>query len=445
MLSEKVSGFIEKNNLLNKRGKYLVALSGGADSVALLLVMKQLGYKIEAVHCNFHLRGEESDRDEIFCKRLCEELDVDFHITHFDTYAYAGLHKVSMEMAARELRYDYFGKLRRDVGADGICVAHHRDDSVETVIINLIRGTGVHGLTGISPRNGYVIRPLLCVSHDEIVGFLAAVGQGYVVDSTNLVDDVVRNKVRLNIIPLMKGINPAVCENIYKTSLRLREAEKVMENVLGAENVVTDNTHFVDIKKLKATPSPEYVLYYTLSNYGFSSAQVEQIAYNLEAQTGKVWYSPTHQLLFDRGKIIIEKKDGNARKSICIPECGTYIYRSDKKLHVDIKSVDIHFKIIKDKRCAFMDAAKITFPLVLRVADRGDRFVPFGMNGSKLVSDFLTDSKKTLFEKRRQYVVTSAAGDIVWVVDERPDNRFRVTDKTVKVLVLSTEDILPHV
>lgn len=448
MLNDKISGFIERNELLSRQGKYIVALSGGADSVALLIVLKALGYHIEAAHCNFHLRGDESDRDEGFCKKLCREHGVGFHVVHFDTRTYADLHKVSIEMAARELRYDYFEKLRRDIKADGICVAHHRDDSVETVLINLIRGTGVHGLTGISPRNGHVVRPMLCVSRSEIIDFLDYIGQDYVTDSTNLVDDVVRNKIRLNIIPLMKDINPAVCENISKMSYRLREAEKVIENAFikegfkeVKEGFKEENVYSIDVKKLQAQPSPEYVLFYLLSGCGFSPAQVGQIAGSLDARPGRMWESSTHQLLFDRGRIIVGRKDNALPKAMRMPECGTYVCTSGQKISIRMESVGEGFKISKDKECVCLDAGKVVFPLTLRPVANGDRFVPFGMKGSKLVSDFLTDKKKTLFEKRRQLVVSEAGGGIVWVVGERPDNRFRITDTTVKALVLSIEYI----
>lgn len=441
MLNKKISDFIERNNLLDKHKKYLVALSGGADSVALLMLLKQQDYNVEAVHCNFHLRGSESDRDESFCKNYCKKLNVAFHIVHFDTVTYAELHKVSIEMAARELRYNYFERLRNDIGAAGICVAHHRDDSVETVLINLIRGTGIHGLTGISPKNGNIIRPLLGVSRDEIVCFLNSCGQNYVVDSTNLVDDFVRNKIRLNILPLMKEINPAVCENIYKMTNRLREVEKIVEKGLENGGFNAKNIHSIDIKTLKEQPSPEYVLFSLLKRYGYSSAQIEQICDNIDAQAGKVWTSATNQLVFDRGRIIIEKLDYSVPKPMQIPECGVYVCPSGLRIRFDKIGIDGNFKLSKTKEKICLDADKVTFPLTLRTVSNGDKFVPFGMKGFKLVSDFLTDCKKTLFEKRRQLVLTQAGGDIVWVVNERPDNRFRITETTHNALIVSIEDI----
>ena len=200
----KVKTYIDTHKLLRPDGRYIVGLSGGADSVALLLILKELGYCVEAAHCNFHLRGKESQRDEEYCINLCKEQDVKLHLTRFQTAEYAELHKVSIEMSARTLRYNYFEALRQDIGADAVCVAHHRDDSVETVLLNLVRGTGLRGLMGIRPRNKYIIRPLLSCSKADIEAYLAAKGQVFVTDSSNLVADVKRNKLRLEVVPTLK-------------------------------------------------------------------------------------------------------------------------------------------------------------------------------------------------------------------------------------------------
>lgn len=209
MITQSVAQYIGKHHLLDKQGIHLVALSGGADSVALLLVLRDLGYDLHATHCNFHLRGNESDRDEQFCVQICEKLGVPLHRAHFDTHVYAEAHHVSIEMAARELRYQYFRQLKDDIKAKDICVAHHRDDQAETVLMNLMRGAGVQGLTGMAPLNDDIARPLLCVSRQEIEAYLEEKGQDYVTDSTNLVADVNRNKIRLQVIPQMeKSILP---------------------------------------------------------------------------------------------------------------------------------------------------------------------------------------------------------------------------------------------
>ena len=222
-----VSDYIAAHKLLAPYGKYLVALSGGADSVALLLVLCRLGYSIEAVHCNFHLRGDESDRDEHFVTNLCLRLGVVLHKVHFDTREYAAVRKQSIELAARNLRYGYFEQLRSDIGADGICVAHHRDDLVETVLMNIVRGTGIHGMVGIRPRNGYILRPLLCIGRSDIEHFLAEQHQDYVTDSTNLEDDATRNVFRHHVVPLLQSINPAAVENIAGTARLMTDVETI--------------------------------------------------------------------------------------------------------------------------------------------------------------------------------------------------------------------------
>ena len=223
----RVRNFIGNNRLLTKEGLLLVALSGGADSVTLLRVLLALGYRVEAVHCNFRLRGDESDRDEQFVKNLCQMHSVPLHLIHFDTAEYASLHQVSIEMAARELRYCYFDQLRQDIDAETVCVAHHRDDAVETFLMNLLRGAGIHGLTGIRPRNGHIVRPLLCVSRQEILQYLDSIGQDYATDSTNLQPDVLRNKLRLQLIPLLEQLSPGASDNIARSATYLSEAEKV--------------------------------------------------------------------------------------------------------------------------------------------------------------------------------------------------------------------------
>lgn len=435
-----VSAYIVRHRLLDLDSTHLVAISGGADSVALLLLMLDLGYRVEAVHCNFHLRGEESDRDEAFVKALCERKGVPFHVVHFDTKEYASLHKVSIEMAARRLRYGYFEQLRKDIGAADICVAHHCDDTVETVLMNLVRGTGIHGLSGIRPLNGKIVRPLLCVSRDDIERYLSSVGQDYVTDSTNLVDDYVRNKFRLNIIPLLKEINPAARDNIRRTAEYVSEAVKVFDEAVKVsfERVAerTDKGVIVSLSALNAEPSPEYLLYEILKEHGFSSLQVEQIYLNSGTTPGKVFSSSEFDLLIDRGCIVVERR-GDSFRELRIPETGTYIVAESNRMRLSHVAIDADFSISRERNTVCLDAAKVRFPLVLRRVATGDRFIPFGMKGSKLVSDYLTDRKKTLFQKRSQLVLTDSENNILWLVNERPDNRYRISDKSSKALVIS--------
>ena len=424
---------------------FLVALSGGADSVCLLMAMKRLGYTIEAIHCNFHLRGAESDRDEEFCKLLCEREQIPFHTVHFDTKTYADVHKVSIEMAARELRYNYFEQLRKAIDAEAILVAHHMNDSVETLLMNLIRGTGIHGLQGIKPRNGNIIRPLLCVSRKEILEWLGEIGQDYVTDSTNLEDDVTRNKLRLNIIPLLEEINPAASENIAKTALRMVEAGKVFDASMNSliEEIThgsTDDWVSIDKEKLNDSPSKEYALHTILSPYHFSPAQIEEIALSYYSQSGKSWESSTHQLVVDRKALLLRKKDEEVCRPFRIPETGTYVISEtkDRIERISIKEVvvDDVFKISRERDTVTLDAEKVRFPLTIRRSENGDRFIPFGMKGSKLVSDYLTDRKKNAFEKQSQLVMLDADDHVLWLVGERPDARCCITSDTINALVV---------
>ncbi|KAA6337326.1 tRNA(Ile)-lysidine synthase, partial [termite gut metagenome] len=212
-----VAQYIKQEELLLPAGKALVALSGGADSVALLRILLSLGYDCEATHCNFCLRGEESDRDEAFVRELCRELHIPLHVTSFETSQYAKEKHVSIEMAARELRYNWFAEIKETSGASAIAVAHHKDDNAETLLLNLIRGTGINGLCGIRPKNGDIVRPLLCLSRDEITDYLRHIKQEYVTDSTNLQDEYTRNKIRRHILPLMREINPSIADSLVAT------------------------------------------------------------------------------------------------------------------------------------------------------------------------------------------------------------------------------------
>jgi len=422
----KVERYIKKNKLLKTNGLYIVALSGGADSVSLLLLLYEHGYNVHAAHCNFHLRADESDRDEAFCEDLCTRLDVPFHRAHFDTKAYAKLHQVSIEMAARELRYGWFEQLRKDIGADGICVAHHRGDSVETVLLNLIRGTGLRGLTGIDPRKGHVLRPLLCVSRNEIMDYLKKKGQDYVTDSTNLKADVQRNKVRLQLLPLMKEINPGVVENISRTSDNLMGAQ----NVLDAITRISTNSNYLEFSKLDKLGSREYFVYEWAKRYGFNGKQISQI---VDAETGSIFTSQLgYDLLVDRRRLIVEPIP-KPMKEVVIPEEGTYVI--DETAKISVKKEEAW--ISKNHDCATLDAEKIIFPLTVRRTKDGDWMIPYGMKGRKLLSDIMTDKKLTVFEKRRVLVVTDAEGNIVWLAGLRTDNRFSVTSSTKKVVAIS--------
>jgi len=427
----RIQKFIDSHQLLDRSELHLVGLSGGADSVALLLILRKLGYQVEAAHCNFHLRGVESDRDENFVKELCATLNVPLHLIHFDTKSYAEQHQVSIEMAARDLRYGYFRELCKDVSAADVCIAHHRDDAVETLLMNLLRGAGIHGLTGIRPKNDFVRRPLLCINRQEIVDYLDSIGQTYVTDSTNLEADVLRNKVRLRVLPLLEEIAPGAAANIDKTANYLCEAEKVFQAEIYREQstYINNDGKSVEIDRLLQLPSPSSFLHEWLMPLGFNSTQTEQMLGCL-GDTGREFSSATHTLVVDRKQLVVEPI-AEPMKSIKIPECGTYRYNESTAYKLEVLD---DFDISKSADVATIDADKVKFPLTLRPVSTGDRFVPFGMKGSKLVSDYLTDQKVSILDKRRQLVFVDSTGTIIWLVGRRTDNRFKISNDTKRAL-----------
>ena len=448
----KIKRFIASEHLLRVDALYLVALSGGADSVALLLCLKELGYRVEAVHCNFQLRGEESMRDERFCEELCQRENIPLHKVHFDTQAYADLHKVSIEMAARELRYHYFFQLKEALKAEGICVGHHKEDSVETILINLVRGTGLSGLMGIRPRKNDIIRPLLCVTRHEIEDYLRRHASTFVTDSTNLVDDVVRNKIRLNVLPQLVEINPSVTDAILTTANHLSDVEAIVQESLKealekavsfinsvtqvSSNSLSSEPFQLDLSVVRAYPSPAYLLFYILKPLGFSSSQITEMVSHLDGQTGQLWYSSTHELTHDRGFFMVLPREEGEPRTLVIPETGRYVYDEQLSLRLTERTLapSSTVSFSKNPTIVDLDASSIRFPLTLRRVAEGDRFTPLGMRGSQLVSDFLTNLKRNRFEKRNQLVLLDATGTILWVLSLRINDHFKLTPQSSSCL-----------
>lgn len=424
MFTRKVSQFIEEKHLFGRSDKVLVALSGGADSVALLRVLLQLGYACEAAHCNFHLRGEESVRDERFVRDLTERLGVPLHVTHFDTQAYAASKGISIEMAARELRYAWFAERLRACGAKVVAVAHHRDDSVETFLLNLVRGTGIDGLQGIRPVNGEVVRPLLCVSRVEILDYLASLGQDYVTDSTNLQDEFMRNKLRLHVIPLLETLNPSVSETIVETARRLSDVAVVYHKALEeAKQRVMPDGETIDIPALCREPGAQNLLFELLHPLGFNAVQVGDVFRALHGESGRMFHSREWTLLVDRDRLVRRRAGEETDR---LPE-----------LRQERMEVTPPFAVPLNHEVAYVDAVAVQGELTLRKWQSGDKFIPFGMKGFKSVRNYLRDKKFSRFEKDEQLVVCDGSGRVVWLVNERVDNRFRVTSETRFVIKLT--------
>lgn len=446
--------YISQHNLLSPDATQLVALSGGADSVCLLLVLKQLGYDVHAVHCNFRLRGDESQRDEDFCAALCNGQNIPLHRTHFDTRAYAELHHVSIEMAARKLRYAYFEQLRQAIGAENIVVAHHRDDNVETVLLNLLRGTGITGLCGIRPRNANIVRPLLCVTRRQIEQWLARQGQPYITDSTNLVPDIKRNRLRLQIIPILKQINPALDDSIQQTIDNLTEAETVLDDAInksigqvtikheGTPQTATRDLTIISIQELKKQVSPEQILYAILSDKGFNGKQIREISKALDAPVGKLWQSATHTLAKDRGTLLLgvtPPQHSDNPIVLTVPMAPVVITGNNRKITIETCPAD-KLDLSHSPRRITVQADALRFPLTLRYALPGDAFRPFGMKGRKLVSDYLTDRKRNYFQRAAQLVLADANDNIIWLVGERIADQVAVKDPNATMYTIKLDE-----
>ena len=429
----RIEKYIVKNMLLSPGSKVLVALSGGADSVALLVVLMKLGYRCEAMHCNFHLRGEESNRDELFVTELCARHNVPLHTVHFDTTAYAKKQGISIEMAARELRYASFEERRAKIGAEAIAVAHHRDDSAETLLLNLLRGTGIKGLCGIQPKNGYIVRPLLCVGRADIIDYLKWRNETFVTDSTNLTNDYTRNKIRLDIIPRLAEINPSVIESLAATANRLRETEQIYNKAIkeATSRVMSGNT--INISALKKETAPQTLLHEILSPLGFNSTHVANISETIESEGCREVTNREWRIIKERDTLLIVPNEEQKEYILTLPAEGC-IDTGRGTLIIERLSFDGN--IPKESNRAMLDTSKLKKPLTLRSVRKGDRFAPFGMRGTKLVSDYLTDRKKSIIDKRQQLVVTDATGAIVWLVGERPTAPYCVKNSTKEVIAL---------
>lgn len=437
----RVKYFISSDIKIEQDKSLLIGLSGGADSVALLDILVTLGYKCIACHCNFQLRGDEAERDMNFARNIANRLNVPFRYIRFNTVEYATEKRISIEMACRELRYGWFEEQRKENGAIAIAIAHHRDDSVETVLLNLIRGTGISGLTGIHAVNGHIVRPLLCLSRKEIEEYLLSRNLEYITDSTNREDIYVRNKIRLQVLPLLKSINPSIYETLERTASHLCEAEKLYRSALDRYipeiSELKGNEIYISIHKLLESPAPRTLLFEILKPFGFLPFQLDDILKTATGISGKYFISPTHLLLKDRDFFIIKEKIDAEDSSVTIPE-GIKTISYPVKLTISSKTKTPDYIISKDPHIAVFDADKVAFPLIVRSWKEGDRFVPFGMKGSRKLSDYFRDKKYTLYQKQEAYVLVSG-NEIMWLIGERISDKFKVNEKTNRILEVKCE------
>jgi len=385
--------------------------------VALLHILFSLGYDCVIAHCNFHLRMEESDRDEEFVRELGKQLHIPFYRIDFKTTEYASREGISIEMAARDLRYNWFHELLKELDAQAIAVAHHADDSIETMLMNLVRGTGLRGLTGIQPRNKKVVRPLLCCTRLELENYLIEEGLDHVEDSSNASTDYQRNKFRNEIIPLLEEVNPSARQTLYDSLLRFEGNLAIYQQAIDRikEQIIykTGGVIRLNIELIKQQVHIPTIMYELLQPYGFSPALIEQVTQNLDAESGKIFYSDNYRLLKDRKYLLLSAREETATDSYLIQ-------KDDTELTEPIKLTLLHF------------------PLQLRHWREGDSFFPFGMKQRQKVSDFFINNKLSMLEKEHSWLLVSGE-DIVWIVGQRMDNRFRLTDETKEVVEVNCE------
>lgn len=422
----------------------LVALSGGADSVALLLHLLELGLDIAAAHCNFHLRGEESLRDERFVRQLCEEQGVRLHVAQFDTAAEAAATGESIEMCARRLRYEWFAKLCQEEGYAAVAVAHHMEDNAETVLLNLVRGTGLHGLCGMATAapDGVcgkvrVARPLLSWTKSEILAYLEEHHQTYVTDSTNADVHYRRNFIRHRLIPLLQTLNPQVVRSLHETALRLREADAIYKLGLAAADIRKPSAlpggWTVDAEALSDLPYARTLLHEWLSPLGFTAAQAESA---LTMKPGAILQSQTHTLTLHRHALELAPTPKPLPPTTVPLNAAPLVLPDGTTLTAQLIDREALTAIPSEPNTVALSADALCGPLTVRSLLEADRFQPFGMRGTKLVSDYLTDVHTSRIGKLSALAVVDHSG-IAWLVGHRIDARFAVTATTRRVILLT--------
>ena len=425
---------IEQNFLQLKDKKLLLAVSGGVDSMVLLNLFYKLRFDICIVHCNFQLRGKESDADEMLVRETCQDSYIPYFIESFDTLEFAKENKLSIQLAARKLRYDWFQELL-SLGYDYVLTAHHLDDNVETFLINFTRGTGLEGLTGIPSQNGNIIRPLLPFSREEIENYAQANQIQWREDSSNASDKYFRNKLRHNIVPTLKELNTGFLDSFQNTLHHLQQSESLVNDAskLVFEKVVEEKENKLEIhlKPLLEFQNYKAYLYQWLKNYGFSAWN--DIYDLVEAQSGKQVFSETHILLKDREKLILSERNEINKSEVFIIESIESKVNIPLKLRFS-KAVNI---FETHSNCIFVDENKFKFPLTIRKWQEGDYFYPSGMNGKKKLSKYFKDEKYSLLDKENQWLLCSE-DQIIWVIGKRADNRFtskETTQNNIKIVL----------
>ncbi len=413
-----------------KKNKFLLACSGGVDSVVLAHLCHASNLNFAIAHCNFKLRAQESDEDQSFVQNLADDLKVDCFITQFDTKKYAEEHKTSIQIAARELRYTWFAEIQKINNIPILVTAHHADDDLETFIINLSRGTGINGLTGIPKQNTSLARPLLNFSREQILAFANAQKINWREDASNNDTKYLRNKVRHKIVPLLKELHPTFLQNFLKTQEFLNQTAYVTEAHIESLKeqifVSNDDVIRIDIKKIKELTPIKYYVHALFNDYNFK--EWDNVIDLLTAMSGKEIYSKTHKLVKNRDYLLLSKIESEENSSYKVQKNCTFL---KEPIQITIREVKALEQVTSDT--LYVDKKTLKYPLVVRKWEEGDYFYPLGMKGKKKVAKFFKDEKIDIISKQKQWLLCSD-NKIVWVIGKRADDRFKITDATKSIL-----------
>ncbi|CAM1368428.1 tRNA(Ile)-lysidine synthase [Tenacibaculum sediminilitoris] len=434
---QKLAKHIDQQFSFLKEKKMLIAISGGVDSVVLTHLLYQLQFNISLAHCNFKLREEESDKDEKFVKELGKSLNIQTFTAQFNTNEYAIKNKLSTQLAARELRYDWFDQLCKQHSFDYILTAHHADDNLETFIINLSRGSGLDGLTGIPSINKNIVRPFLIFSREEVLSFAKENNINWREDQSNAETKYLRNKIRHQITPLLKELNPSLLTNFNKTINHLKESQQIIndkiEEITDEILLKEDNLLKINIEKVLKLSNPKAYLYQLLKPYKFR--EWDDIFNLIHAQSGKRILTKFYTLLKDRDFLLLLHTNEKG-----LFENELFIINKENKRITD--PIDLVFEDVKkqttiDHKTIYVDSELLSYPLSLRRWTAGDYFYPKGMLGRKKVSKYFKDEKISIVNKTKIWLLCSGKNEIIWIIGKRQDRRFLPTEKTTKLLKIS--------
>ncbi|MBK7817736.1 MAG: tRNA lysidine(34) synthetase TilS [Sphingobacteriaceae bacterium] len=425
---------IEHKDLFKKNDALLVAVSGGVDSMVMCDLLLKAGHKFSVAHCNFKLRGNESDSDEQFVEDYCSKNKLTLYKRSFDTLTYVDSNKLSIQMAARELRYAFFNELMKEQLLTYLLTAHHLSDNVETFLINLVRGSGIAGLKGISEKRKKIVRPLLPFTKEEILAYAKENSISYKTDKSNLEDSYLRNDLRLNIIPKLKELNPSFERTISKELGLLQQYNTIITYHFAKEKEKaiskTDSGIKIHIEKIKENKTPELFLFEILKEYNFHPDVITDIYESLDGIPGKLFYSDNFELIKDRTELVINAHLDRSIEPIVIEKETQEIL---SPIHLKIKPTT-EFVKENNKAIAYVDHSKLKYPLTVRGWQNGDKFKPLGMTGFKKLSDLFVDLKLNAFDKNKVAILENGDKEIIWVVNHRLDDRYKISENTNAIL-----------